>query len=46
VPRKSNHKKDDESSLHNQEYPDLEGEDLINFLESKLEQIEKNLGFS
>lgn len=28
------------------DHPELEGEDLINFLESKLEQIEKNLAES
>ena len=47
MPRKSNHKtKDDETSLQDPEYPDLQGEDLINYLESKLEQIEKNLSVS
>jgi hypothetical protein len=31
---------------HDDDNPDLDGEDLINYLEKKLEQIEKNLGES
>ena len=40
IPRKAQYKKDEEQDA---DHPELEGEDLINYLESKLEQIEKNL---